>query len=813
MTNNYFLLALRNLRNRPAYSLLNMAGLALGMACCLAILQYVLYERSYDRNIGRANDIYRLWIDCYQKEKFAWKSATIFPAYAPTVLREFPEVDAACRLHDAEAVFSNPARDVKFAEKKGYYADNAFLEVFELPLSAGNAADALAAPGQIVLSEALAKKLFGSADVVGKSLQGNFNGWLSALSVTGVFAQFPDNSHLNVDYLVSMPTLGQLVLTEWRDTTRPLETSWGWYDFYTYVRLRPGADHAAFSSKLPAFTEKYVNSGENAKVAGIRNNTYAQRLTDIHLYSNLNQEAEVNGDGKAVGLLLLIALFILGIAWINYLNLATARATERAREVGVRKVSGATRGQLIRQFMTESLVLNAASLVVAYGLIGLLQPALAELLNKKIPFDLLTGASLGWMLGVFALGTLLSGFYPALVLSGFKPVNMLKGAFKTSSSGVALRRGLIVGQFAVSVAMLVGIVVVSRQVKFMRSQDPGFDRAQTLVLQGPATLADSTYQGVFSGFKQEILQKPGVASITGSSSVPGEEIYWTSGFRRMKSETNDLHTLYILGMDTDFAPSYDLKILAGRNFETTDRQSVLLNERAATLLGFTSPEMAVGQQILRGRRDTLTVRGVIGDFHHQGFQKAVDPMCLRYAPDQRGYYSLKINAGTDLPNTISQVEGAWKAHFPADPFSYFFLDDYFDRQYKADLQFGKVFGLFTLLAIFIACLGLFGLASYVVMQRTREIGIRKVLGASVEGITGLLAMDFLKLVLVAILIAMPVAWYFMRRWLSDFAYHIELEWWMFALAGFSAVLIAFLTVSVQSIRAALANPVKSLRSE
>ncbi|MDX1913497.1 MAG: ABC transporter permease [Saprospiraceae bacterium] len=813
MLNNYLLLALRNLRNRPGYSLLNLSGLALGMACCLAILQYVRYERSYDRNISRADDIYRLWIDCYQKDKFAWKSATIYPAYGPTVLREFPEVDATCRLHDAEAVFSNPARDVKFAEKKGYYADNAFLDVFEIPLSAGNAAEALTAPGQIVLSESLAQKLFGDADVVGQSLQGNFNGWTTALAVSGIFKHFPDNSHLDVDYLVSMPTLGQRVLTEWRDTTRPLETSWGWYDFYTYVRLRPGADHAGFLGKLPAFTEKYVNSRENATVANIRNNTYAQRLTDIHLYSELNQEAEVNGDGKAVGLLLLVALFILGIAWVNYLNLATARATERAREVGVRKVSGATRGQLIRQFMTESLLLNAGALLIAFFMVWLAQPALAELLNKKIPMHILVGASSGWMLAVFTLGTLLSGFYPALVLSGFKPVSILKGAFKTSSSGVNLRRGLIVGQFAVSIAMLVGIVVVTRQVKFMRSQDPGFDRAQTLVLQGPATLVDSVYQNVYTGFKNEVLQMPGIARIAGSSSVPGEEIYWTSGFRRMQSETNNMHTLYILGIDAEFTQSYDLKILAGRNFETTDRQSALLNATAATLLGFSSPEAAIGQKIMRGRRDTLTVRGVIGDFHHQGLQKAVDPMCVRYAPEQHGYYSVKINAGSDLPGTLSRVEAAWKTHFPADPFSYFFLDEYFDRQYKADLQFGKVFGLFTLLAMFIACLGLFGLASYVVMQRTKEIGIRKVLGASVEGITRLLAMDFLKLVFVAILIATPVAWYFMRQWLSDFAYHIELEWWMFALAGLAAVLIAFLTVSLQSIRAALANPVKSLRSE
>jgi len=811
MLSNYFRLALRNLQKRPGYSLLNLAGLALGMAACLAILQYVLHERSYDRTPERAADVYRLRLDCWQKGEFAWKSATVYPAYAPTMLRDFPELDAACRLYDAEYVFANRARDVKFSERKGYFADGSFLDMFELPLQQGKAAEALAAPGQMVVSEAFAKKYFGTSDVVGQSLSGNFGGAQSDLAITGVFKKFPENSHLQVDYLVSMPTLGSIVAVE-GDTTRPVETAWNWYDFYTYIRLRPNTDLAAFESKLPAFTDKYINFGKNA-VAGIRNETTLQPLTDIHLWSDLNQEAEANGDGKTVGLLLAVALFILGIAWINYLNLATARATERAREVGVRKVSGATRGQLIRQFLTESLLLNGVALVLAVGMVWLAQPAFADFLGKKIPMSILAGAPFGWMLGVFALGTLLSGFYPALVLSGFQAISILKGAFTTSTRGVALRRSLIVGQFAVSVAMLVGVLVVTRQVQFMRSQHPGFDRAQTLVLEGPNTLPDSVYQGVFSGFKNEVLEIPGIQSITGSSSVPGEEIYWTSGFRRLKSTDTNFNTLYILGVDAEFAKAYDLKVVAGRNFEITDKKSIMLNEAAAKLVGFATPEQAIGEQITRGRRDTFTVQGVVRNFHQQGFQKAVDPMCMVFSPDPRNYYSLKISAGTDFPNAISRAESAWETYFPADPCSYFFLDEFFDRQYKADMQFGRVFWLFTLLAMFIACLGLFGLASYVVVQRTKEIGIRKVLGASVTGITGLLAKDFLKLVLVGIVVASPVAYYFLQRWLADFAYHIDMQWWMFAAAGAGAIAIAFLTVSFQSVKAGLANPVKSLRSE
>jgi putative ABC transport system permease protein len=379
---------------------------------------------------------------------------------------------------------------------------------------------------------------------------------------------------------------------------------------------------------------------------------------------------------------------------------------------------------------------------------------------------------------------------------------------------VVLRKSLIVGQFAMSVAMLVGLFVVTRQVKFMREQNPGFDRSQTLVLEGVRSLPDSSYRGIFPGFKNEALQIPGLRYLTGSTIVPGEEIYWTSGFRRMQSNDQQYNTLYIMGMDESFFPAYDLKVVAGRSFEPTDNdQSVMLNESAVRLLGFAGAEAAIGQYIQRGRRDTLTIRGVVRDFHQQGFQKTVDPICLRYGTNHRNYFSMKIAAGTSLPTAIASVGAAWKRHFPADPFSYFFLDEFFDRQYKADVQFGRVFGLFTAMAVFIACLGLFGLASYVVVQRTKEIGIRKVLGASVAGVAGLLAKDFLKLVLIAILVASPVAWYLLEKWLADFAYRIDMQWWMFAAAGAVAVAIATLTVGGQALRAALANPAKSLRSE
>ena len=811
MIRNIIKLALRNLFKRSGYSMLNLAGLTTGMVCSLLILQYVLYERSYDRFPADADSVYRLRLDCYQKGELAWRSATVFPAYAPFMQRDFPEIEAVCRLYDAEAIFTNQKRDLHFSERKGYFADAGFLKVFDLPLVQGNTEQALAAPSQLVVSKQFAQKYFGTADVLGQTLSVNRDGMPVDMQITGVFDAFPENSHLIVDYLISMPSLANIVAAR-GDTTRPLETSWGWYDFYTYVKLNPRADAGAFAARVPAFTDKYVNSIPRRVQAGVRFETLLQPLTDIHLWSDINQEAEPNGDGKTVGLLFAVAFFILLIAWINYINLSTARAVERAREVGVRKVSGATRGQLIGQFLAENLLLNAAALALALLVVWGATPAFGNFLGSRVPFSLLSGESLAWMTGIFFAGTLLSGLYPALVLSGFQPAAMLKGAFKGSFQGANLRRGLIVGQFAISVAMLVGVLVVTRQVAFMRSQNPGFDRTQTLVLEGAATLQDSLYTGVFEGFRQEVLQLPGVQRMTSSSSVPGDEIYWTAGFSQLKNMEGQQSTLFILGVDAGFADAYDLKLAAGRNFEITDKKTVILNESACRILGFPSPETAVGTYIARGRNDTLKVCGVVRDFHHLGLQKSVDPMCLQYGPDHRNYYSLKVG-GTDLRKTMAGVEAAWQRHFPSDPYSYFFLDAFFDHQYKADMLFGKVFGLFTLLAIFISCLGLFGLASYTVLQRTKEIGIRKVLGATVGSITGLLTRDFLQLVFVAILIASPVAWYIMNNWLSDFAFHIDMQWWMLAAAGLAAIAIAFLTVSLQTIKAALTNPVESLKNE
>lgn len=811
---NHLKIAIRNLARRKGYALLNIFGLMLGMTCCLLIFHYVSYERSYDDFHPKGKDIVRVRLDNYQKGVLAWKSATVYPAIAPNIKKDFPEVENFCRLIDAEALFTNPDNNTKFTETKGYYADNAFLEMFNLPLLKGNPRTALDAPDKMIISQSMAKKYFGSQDPIGKQLLRRDEGDPQSYVITGVFKDYPANSHLDIKYLVSYKTLSKIVTAN-GDTTNATETSFGWYDFYAYLQLKPGTDWRQLEAKLPAFTDRYINSQPWYKNNNNKSELHLIPMTDIHLYSNYNQEAEVNGSGQAVGFLLLVAVFIIGIAWVNYINLSTARSVERAREVGVRKVMGAARAHLMRQFMVESLMINLVALVLALVAFKTLLPAFDRFTGRDVVTSFALTPVYWWLfMGLFATGTLLSGLYPAFVLSGFQPVTVLKGAFKNTSGGHNLRRGLIIAQFIISVVLIAGTIIVYQQVSYMRRQELGFDMNQTLVLDGVGTVQDSLYAGVFQPFKTELLQQKDIKKVTASSNVMGNEIYWTSGVTRTDIPNQTAVTLYHLGIDYDFADAYNLKLLAGRNFSpdfSTDQKSVLLNEQAAKLLGYTTPAEALNG-FVRRNRDTLKVAGIVSNFHHEGLQKQIQPMIFLLLPNARNFYSLKIESA-NVQRTIATVQSIWNKHFPAEPMDYFFLDESFNRQYKADMLFGKVFGTFAILAILIACFGLMGLSAYSVLQRTKEIGIRKVLGASGKGLLMLLSKDFLKLIMIALLLSIPVAWYIMHGWLQDYAYRINIKWWVFALAGLLALLIAFVTISLQVMKAVMEKPVKSLRTE
>jgi putative ABC transport system permease protein len=815
MIRNYFKLAFRNLSKRRGYSLLNIAGLAIGIACSILIFQYVAYERSFDSFAKDSNRIVRLRLDSYQQGRLSWKSATVYPAFGPTMKRDFPEVEDFCRLHDADLLLSNDERNVKFTENKGYYADPSFLKMFNVQLVKGNPETALNGPDKLLLSEALAKKYFGSEEPMGKRLVQRDPSYTRTFEITGIFKEFPSNSHLIVNHIASYVTLQSIANNIWHDTTNATENSWGWYDFYTYLQLRPGVDRKKFESKFPAFCNRYMNNSDWAKANHVVAEIHILPLRDVHLYSNYNQEAEVNGNGQAVSFLFLIAFLIIAIAWVNYINLATARSLERAREVGIRKVAGAIRRNLVIQFMVESFMLNLVALLLAATMVFLLTPWFNRLTGRTGSVDFFT-ASRYWLLfvAVFVGGSVLSGLYPAFVLSGFRPVSVLKGLFKNSAGGYLLRKGLIIGQFAASVVLIAGTIIVFQQVNYMRKQSLGVNINQTLVLDGAGSVPDSTYQNIYQPFKTALLQIPGVQNVSSSTSVMGKEVYWTNGSKRLTADTKGTVTLYNMGVDYDFVPSFSLQVKAGRNFSKdfrSDSSGVMLNESAARLLGFDDFTKAVNEKFFSAG-DTVTLVGIVSDYHHQGLQKPIDPMIFRLVPNARDAYSIKIKTG-DVQGTITAVQKAWSNFFPSDPFNYYFLDELFDQQYRADQRFGKIFGLFAFLAIIIACFGLLGLSAYNVLQRTKEIGIRKVLGASVQNVLFILSKDFIMLVLIAFVIAVPVTWWIMHNWLQDFAYRINIQIWVFGVAGLLAILIALLTISFQALRAAISNPVKSLRTE
>jgi putative ABC transport system permease protein len=815
MFRNYLTTAFRNIFKKKGYSLLNIFGLTIGMSCCLLIFHYVSYERSYDDFVPDSKNVVRLRLDNYQKGQLAWKSATVYPAIAPTLKKDYPEVEDFCRIIDANLLLSTENNTVKFNENKGYYAEPSFLSMFDLKLTEGNIRQVLDGPDKMIISESMAKKYFGSEEPVGKKLIQKDQSQTQAYEVTGVFKDYPANSHLDIEYLVSWSTFSKYLRAQ-GDTSNALETSFSWYDFYSYLKLKPGVDWKKFEKKLPAFCDRYINSQEWYKKNNNKAELYLMPVRDLHLYSNYNQEAEVNGNGQAVGFLFLIAIFIIGIAWINYINLATARSAERAREVGMRKVLGAARSNLIRQFMMESLLLNLIALLLSIGIFKLLLPAF-DLFIGKDKFTDFTLTPFYWQLffALFLLGTFLSGIYPSFVLASFRPIIVLKGIFKNSSGGITLRKGLIITQFVISVVLIAGTIIVYQQVRYMRNQKLGVNIDQTLVLKAAGSLQDSVYGTIFQPFKTDLLKQPEIKSVAASSNVMGREIYWTNGTRRLDSQNETSVTLYYMGIDYDFIPGYQLKLLAGRNFSKdfkTDEKGVLLNQKAVELLGYKNANEAINKKLGRGRRDTLTVVGVVADYHHQGLQKVIDPMIFLLYPNIRGFYSLKVES-TNLPQTIANVSKTWDKYFPADPIEYSFLDETFNQQYKADQLFGKVFGVFAFLAILIACFGLLGLSAYNVLQRTKEIGIRKVLGASVQNILLLLSTDFLKLIIVALFIAIPVGWWVMHSWLKDFAYRISIHWWVFIIAAVIAVLIAFITISTQAIKAAITSPVKSLRTE
>jgi putative ABC transport system permease protein len=801
MLRNYLLSTLRNIIKRKGFSTLNILGLSIGVACALLILQYVKDELSYDDFHEHAEDIYRVQYDFYRDGAKVFECATAFPKVGPAMKADFPEVENTCRMFLRYGGGVVRYGDVSIKEDNLFTAEQSFFDLFSYELLAGNRATALKEPNTAVIEEETAKKYFGSEDPLGKRIRFGDN---EEYEITGVIRS-PENSHLKFTFLFSYPTLTRII-------GKDFEEAWGWYDFYNYVQLKPGSDPKALEAKLPEFVRKY--GGEHEKGQTVFR---LQHLPDIHLYSNLIQEARVNGNGRSVYFLMVIAFIILLIAWVNYVNLATARATERAKEVGVRKSIGAGRMQVMMQFLSESFAVNFISVILSIVLLALAIPFFNSLAGKNLTTSILTDIHLWYaIVGFFIVGSLLSGLYPAFVLASFHPVKVLKGAVKGSREGLFLRKGLVIIQFAASVGLIAGTMIVYQQLTFMQQRDLGIDIEQSLVVNAPGVAYDSLYPSQLSAFRNEILRHPSITKMTASTEIPGNLIYWTNGAKRIGVDQEQASTImYRMGIDYDFFAAYGNKFIAGRGYHpsyTADSASVVLNKKAIDVLGFASAEEAVGGKIKIGR-DTLTIIGVIENYHQEGLKNDFRQTAFSYVGSPRSYFTLKVNS-KDLPQTLAFAKEKFALAFPGNPFDYFFLDNFFERQYQQEHQFGKVFTFFAILAIGVASLGLFGLASFTAAQRTKEIGIRKVLGSSVTSIFFLLSRDFMKLVIIGNLIAIPFIWWLMDSWwLNQFAFRISIGAWIFVAATLITTAIALFTVSYQSISAATANPVKSLRYE
>ncbi|CAL1518021.1 ABC transporter permease [Chitinophaga sp. MM2321] len=804
MFKNYFKIALRNLWRNKGFSAINIFGLALGLATCLLITLFVADELSYDRHNEKADRIFRIDAD------FLVNGNAFHERYSPAqfgavLQKDYPQIENSVRLRsygDRQILVKKDNQT--FMERDAFYADSTLFDIFTIPMIAGNPKTALTQPNTIVISESIARKYFNSTDVIGKTLLTENT---TTCQISGVIKDMPATSHVHFNFIKAMAGLDDSRKTQWMSDN---------YD--TYILVRPGTDKQTIDKYLDEATKTYMNSAlkamtgssiEDLEKSGGHFRYSAIPLTKIHLHSTLTNEMEPSGNVQYVYIFIIIAFFILLIACVNFMNLSTARSAGRSREVGVRKVLGSQRRDLILQFLTESVLTSFIALLVAVVIAILLLPFLNQLAGKQISVALLLNRWLlpAILLTIITVG-LLAGSYPAFFLSSFEPVQVLKGKLATGFKGGWLRNSLVVFQFSTAIILIVGTLVIYSQLSFIRNKKLGYNRNQVLVLQNIGSLWIHA-----TAFKNEVLQIPGVEAGTMTDALPASTMMNTGIYSKdAAASAGNVMGLFENSIDPDYIPTLGMTMASGRNFSAqmlSDSSAIIINETAARLLGFND----INNKYLysNGGAMARNVVGIVRDFNAGSLRNKIPPMVFRL-DGYKDKMAFRVST-KNLPALIAQIEKKYHAvdKMEGQPFLYSFLDDDFNRLYQSEQRTGKIFISFAFFAILISCLGLFGLVTYAAEQRTREISIRKVLGASITGIVTLLSKDFLKLVFIAILVASPVAWVIMDRWLQDFAYRIYISWWVFVLTAFVAIIITVTTVSIQAVKAALANPVKSLK--
>lgn len=806
MIQNYWTSAYRNLLKKKGFSFVNILGLAIGMTSALLILTYVAYEFSFDTMHAKADRTYRLESTFFEGEVQTDDWATSSFGYGSAVMQNLSGIDDCARV----ASQYQPEQIVKFGEliyrEKGIaYADPAFFRIFDYALKEGNRESCLATPGKVVISERIAKKYFKGEDALGKILRFTSGSETLACEVSAVMNDMPHNVHVRYDFLISFASL-----PKW------LQDYWYKHECYTYVVLKPGVDPARIEEAFPAMAEKYKTE------EALRNKTWGvslQPLADIHLTPQKAYEVESKGNRSAMIALIFAAVAILCIAWINYVNLTVARSMERAREVGLRRVVGATRKQLVSQFLFESLVVNLIALAVAVGLMEALFPAFNSLIGKELNFGIWFHTWLGIvLLGIFLTGVLLSGYYPAVILSAKKPIKMLKGKFAHTKGGERTRKILVILQYTASMVLLCSTLVVFAQLHFMRNQSLGIRTDQTLVIKFPGYT--DGLQTKLRSMKKEIAKLPNVYKVTVSGAVPGEEVAMFLSNRRQDDQLKQNRLYEVLTCDEDYLDAYGLEIVAGRGFSEeygADKNKLVVNEASVRMLEYGSNEEALGQLILvETVGEPMQIIGVVKNYHQQSLNKSYTPIMFAQSSIlpwmKQRYISVVMKNGNpkDLVDTVGDI---WNRYFIDSSYDYFFLDQYFNQQYKQDEIFGMIMGLFTVLAIFISCLGLWVLVMFSCGTRFREMGIRKVLGASNGNLFYELGKEFFLLIGVAMLIALPLSWFVMQHWLSHYAFRTDMKGWFFALPVVLLFFISLFTIGWQTAKTIYSKPARALRYE
>ncbi|QQL51326.1 ABC transporter permease [Mucilaginibacter ginkgonis] len=811
MIRNYIKTAWRSLMKNRAFTAINVFGLALGLTACLLIVLYVVDELSFDRYNTRSDRIYRVNEDLKLGNN-AVKYAVAMAPLAQTLKNDFPDVENAVRIKNANSWHIKKGAE-KILEPNVAFADQSLFDVFTLPMLDGNPSTALKEPNSMVITETTAKKYFNTTEAVGRNLTIDDN---TLFKVTGVIKDIPKTSHFNFNILVSMSTFPDSRDTHWLRS-----------DYNTYVLLRKGADPARLEAAFPQLLRKY-SEGEMEKELHQSINDFERSgshfsmnlipLTDIHLHSNISGELGSNSTMQYIYIFSVIGIFILFIACVNFMNLSTARSSNRAREVGVRKVLGSSRNYLIAQFLTESLLITLTAAIIALAAAVALLPLFNQLAGKEVSITINT---LAWLIPVSIFLVLVIGFlagaYPAFFLSAFQPVDVLKGKIATGFKGGFLRSFLVIFQFSISIFLIIGTLVIYNQLHYIQTRNLGYDRKQVLVIKNTFELEKQVQT-----FKQQVKELQGVSNATVTGFIPTGQNRGTAIFYKDAAAHDQANSIFpqTWPVDYDYLNTLGMKLSAGRNFSQnmgSDSSAVLINETAAKFLGFKDP---IGKTLYRrvGKDnlvESFNIIGVIKDFNFNSLRENISPVVMRLgsprAENDISDVSVKVSTA-NLPVLLSQIQVIWSSLTPTH-FEYSFMDEDFNNQYRSEQRIGQIFIIFTSLAILIACLGLFGLAAYAAEQRTKEIGIRKVLGASVSAIVGTLSKDFLKLIIVAIVLASPLAWYAMHKWLQDFAYRINVQWYTPVIAAIASMIIAFITISFQSVKAALMNPIKSLKNE